>query len=130
MDRRSLLGLRQPAASKTPVVKTGGGGGGAPQAAYVRYPVMTASVRRPDGRRGVLSVETGVDAPPELAQRAQQSQPRIRAGFNVVIQRVAAEALPGRPPDVQRLSRELQAALDAALGRRGARVLLGTVMSV
>lgn len=126
MDRRALLGFSKPASLKT----GGGGGGGAPQAAYVRFPAMTASVMRPDGRRGVLSVETGVDAPAALAQRAQQSQPRIRAAFNLVIQRVAAEALPGRPPDVQRLSREMQAELDRVIGRPGVRVLLGTVMAV
>jgi hypothetical protein len=124
MDRRDLLGLK-PAVQKT------SGGGSASQSTFVPFPTVTASIVRTDGRRGVMTVETGVDAPDAaLRLRAQQSAPRLRAAYNAIVQRAASALLPGAPPDVERLVRELQAATDAGLGRPGARLLIGTVMVV
>lgn len=131
MDRRTLLGLVSAALGATPVAAAGPGGGPGSTESYVRYPTVTATVLRPGGRRGVMTVETGVDVPDaDLRLRAEQSAPRLRAAYNVVVQRSAAVLRPGAPPDVERLSRELQAATDAVLGRAGARLLLGTVMVV
>lgn len=125
MDRRTLIGL-----SKTAPRKTGGGGGGGPNP-YVRIPTVTATVMRSGGRRGVFSVEAGVDvADAALRARAEQSAPRLRAAYAEVCQRTALALLPGTPPDIPALSRDLQAATDRVLGRAGARVLLGTVMAV
>lgn len=125
MDRRSLLGLKDAAR------KTGGGGGGAPEASYLRLPTVTANVRRPGGGRGVMTVETGVDTPDAaLRTRVAQSQPRLRAAYAAVVQQAANALLPGAPPDVERLVAQLQAATDRTLGRRGARLLIGTVMVV
>lgn len=121
MERRALLGLSPR--------KTSGGGGGGGAATYVRFPTVTASVTRNDGRRGVMTVETGVDVPDAaLRTRAEQSAPRLRAAYNTVVQRTATALLPGVAPNVDRLAQDLQAATDATLGRAGARVLLGTVM--
>ena len=59
-----------------------------------------------------------------------------RVGFsrkecNLSVWRVAGERLlPGAPPDVEWLSRALQAATDRVLGKAGAKLLLGTVMVV
>lgn len=122
MERRALLGLSPR--------KTSGGGGG-DEATYVRFPTVTASVTRSDGRRGVMTVETGVDvADAALRTRAEQSGPRLRAAYNTVVQRTAAALLPGFAPNIDRLAQELQAATDQTLGRAGARLLLGTVMVV
>ena len=78
-----------------------------------------------------MTVETGVDVPDEtLRLRAEQSAPRLRAAYTVVVQRNASQLLPGAPPNVDQLSRELQTATDRVLGRTGARLLLGTVMIV
>ncbi|MBB5745084.1 Tat pathway signal protein [Brevundimonas variabilis] len=133
MDRRALLalapaavGLLATTASASPT-----GGGGASAATYVRYPTITATSARPGGRRGVMTVETGVDVPDEaLRLRAEQSAPRLRAAYAVVVQRNASQLLPGVPPNVDQISRELQAATDRVLGRTGARLLLGTIMIV
>jgi len=124
MDRRALLGL------KPDVAKTGGGGGGgAPAASYLRLATLTANVRRPGGRMGVMTVEGGVDATrPELQTRVAQSAPRLRAAYAVVVQQAALETLPGAPPNVERLVAQLQATTDRVLGRPGARFLIGTVM--
>ena len=125
MDRRALLGLKESAR------KTGGGGGGAPQASYTRLPTITANVMRSGGRRGVMTVETGLDTPDAaLRARAAQSAPRLRAAYAAVVQRAANALLPGAPPDVERLVAQLQAATDRTLGRAGARLLIGTVMVV
>lgn len=124
MDRRTLIGLKD-AARKT------GGGGGAPQPSYLRLPTITANVRRVGGGRGVMTVETGLDTPDAaLRTRVAQSQPRLRAAYAAVVQQAANALLPGAPPDVERLVAQLQAATDRTLGRRGARLLIGTVMVV
>ncbi|HEV7352985.1 MAG TPA: Tat pathway signal protein [Brevundimonas sp.] len=130
MDRRALLGLAALTAATLPApAKAGGGGGGnAPAAAYVRLPVTTASITRSSGSRGVLTIEAGIDAPANLALRTTQSVPRLRAAFAEVAQRLANETRAGSPPDVLRLSRDLQAEVDRVLRGPGAHVLLGTVM--
>lgn len=127
MDRRTLLGLKD-TARKT---GGGGGGGGAPQDSYMRLPTITANVIRSGGRRGVMTVETGLDTPDAaLRTRAAQSAPRLRAAYAAVVQASANTLRPGAPPDVERLVAQLQAATDRTLGRAGARLLIGTVMVV
>ncbi len=129
MDRRALLGLAAVAVSATPAMAGGPKAKGAPTASFMRQGTITGAVTRSGGRRGVMTVETGIDVDDEaLRTRADQSGPRLRAAYNAVVQRHAAELLPGAPPQVDRLSRELQAATDRVLGRAGARLLLGTVM--
>ncbi len=126
MNRRALLAAPL-ALAATPALASEGGK--APASTYLRYPTITANTFRADGRRGVLTVETGVDvADPALLLRAQQSAPRVRAVFNILAQREAATLLPGQPPNVDRLSRQYQSAMNIILGQRGATLLLGTVM--
>lgn len=124
MERRALLGLK----SQTLKIS---GGSSAPQASYLRLPTITANVIRPGGRRGVMTVETGIDtADAALRTRVAQSAPRLRAAYAAVVQQAAAALLPGAPPDVERLVAQLQAATNATMGRAGARLLIGTVMVV
>lgn len=125
MDRRALLGL------KTQPLRTSSGGGGGAQPTYLRLPTITANVIRPGGRRGVMTVETGVDTPDAaLRTRVAQSAPRLRAAYAAVVQQSANALLPGTPPDVERLVAQLQAATNTVMGRAGARLLIGTVMVV
>jgi flagellar basal body-associated protein FliL len=129
MDRRAILGLAAVAVSATPAMAGGPKAKSAPTNSFLRQGTITGAVTRSGGRRGVMTVETGIDVADEaLRTRADQSGPRLRAAYNAVVQRHAAELLPGAPPQVDRLSRELQAATDRVLGRAGARLLLGTVM--
>jgi hypothetical protein len=134
MERRALLGLAvvaTAAASTTASASSSEGGGGASAETYFRLPVVTASILHADGRRGVLSVETGVDVPDAaLRLRAQQSSPRLRAAYNTAVQRFANGLRPGAVPNIDQLANDLQAATNATLGRAGARLLLGTVMAV
>ena len=133
MERRALLGLAVVAtAAASTSARASSSGGAAPSAdTYFRLPVITASIIQASGRRGVLSIETGVDVPDAaLRTRAQQSAPRLRAAYNTVAQRFANGVRPGAVPDIDQLFAALQAATNATLGRPGARVLLGTVMAV
>ena len=129
MKRRALLAAPL-ALAASPVLASDAGGGSA-TGGYVRYPTITATTIRSDGRRGVMTVETGVDAPDAaLKLRAEQSQPRMRAVFNILVQREANTLLPGAVPNIERLALQLQSATNIILGQRGAKLLLGTVMIV
>lgn len=96
---------------------------------YLSFSVLTANVRRPNGRMGVLTCDVGLDVPDAaLRERATLLQPRLRAEFVALLQRGASGLRPGEPPDPDQMSRQFQQATDRALGRPGARVLLGTIL--
>jgi len=130
MDRRQLIalalsGLALASAAHASPEKSGGGKGG-----YLSMPTATATVLRRDGRRGVLTVETGLDiADGALMERARLSQPRLSAAYNEIARIAAERLLPDAPPNVEWLAVALQHATDAILGRPGAKLLLGTVMA-
>ncbi|MFC5388086.1 Tat pathway signal protein [Brevundimonas bullata] len=135
MDRRALIGLAALgsalAAAEAAMASGKSSGGGAPANAYIPLPTATATILRRDGRRGVMTVEVGVDVADEaLRTRADQSRPRLSAAYNEVVRLAGERILPGAPPDVEWLSRALQAATDRVLGKAGAKLLLGTVMVV
>ncbi|WP_227157878.1 Tat pathway signal protein [Brevundimonas sp. LF-1] len=129
MDRRHLIGLTLSAltlagAAQASPEKSGGGKGG-----YLSLPTATATVLRRDGRRGVMTVETGLDiADGALMERARLSQPRLSAAYNEIVRIAAERLLPDAPPNVEWLVVALQHATDAILGKPGAKLLLGTVM--
>jgi hypothetical protein len=131
MDRRALIGLALVAASagSASASPPPSDEGGAPPHSYINLNSINGSLVRASGRRGILTVDVGIDVPDmELRAAAAAAGPRLRAEMAQVVQRFAAALRPGEPPDVHRLSSELQFAANQALGRRGARVLLGTVM--
>jgi hypothetical protein len=132
MERRALLGLAvvATAAASTSARASSSAPAASPDS-YFRLPVITASILYPDGRRGVFSVEAGVDVPDAaLRTRAQQSAPRLRAAYATAAQRFANGLRPGAVPNIDQLVAALQAATNATLGRAGAQVLLGTVMAL
>ncbi len=133
MDRRALIGLALVAASAGSAAAgaPSSDSGGAPPNSYINLNSVNGSVVRSNGRRGVLTVDVGIDVPDlELRTTAAAAGPRLRAEMAQVVQSFAAALRPGEPPDVLRLSSDLQFAVNQALGRRGARLLLGTVMVV
>jgi len=96
---------------------------------YFALDPLTATVMRRDGRRGVMTLETGVQAlDPKLMERAQASQPRLRAAFAEVLMTYAAGLPRGTAPDINYLGARMQAAADKVLGRKGAKVLLGSAL--
>jgi hypothetical protein len=86
-------------------------------------------VVRPDGRRGVLTVETGIDVKdPALHARADALGPRLRDAYVGAIQSHARGLGPGSPPNADRLAAELQRETDRVLGKPGAKLLLGSII--
>lgn len=100
----------------------------APVTYFALQPLTAVALRR-DGRRGVLTLEAGIEAKdPKVMERAQQSMPRLRAAFAQVLMTYTAGMRRGDPPDVDYLGREMQKAADQVLGRPGTRVLLGSAL--
>lgn len=129
MRRRLFLGLAaavfaSPAlAAGKPEKKKAGG------ESYIEVPALVASTFQAGGRRGVLSVECGLDIPDEaLRTRASSLLPRLRAAYAETVRIYAAGLPAGRPPDPDFLGRTLQRQTDAVLGRPGARLLLGAIL--
>jgi len=96
---------------------------------YIPLDTLTGATNRPGGRRGVMTVDCGLDVPDaKLRQRATISLPRLRAAYVQVVLIYAAGLPPGAAPNVDFIARELQRQTDLVLGQRGARVLLGAVV--
>jgi len=130
MDRRLFLSLIALAAAPTAAWASGGGekkksGGGS----YVQVQTLLGTTLRSSGRRGVLSVDCGLDVPDaRLRELAEQSTPRLRAAYVQTIQSYAAGLGPGALPSADYIGQALQRQTDAILGRPGARVLLGAIV--
>lgn len=113
----------------------GAHGGGEPKKkgggeTYIQFPTLTATILRTTGRRGVLTVETGLDVPDgKLREIAFVSQPRLRDAYVRFLQTYAQGLGPGTLPDAEILSTALQRSTDQVLGRPGARLLLGTIIA-
>ncbi len=111
------------AAESTGQKKKGGG------ISFIQLPTLNATVLRGDGRRGVMTVEVGVDvANAGLRSKAQISQPRLQAAYAQMLEVYAAGLSPGAPPNADYISRMLQQQTDQVLGQPGARLLLGTIL--
>jgi len=128
MNRRGLIVatltlVALPALARADERKKGGG------ASFIQMDTLAATIMRADGRRGVMTVEVGIDVPDAgLHTRAMQSTPLLRAAYGEVLRTYAAGLRPGVLPDADYLSRELQRQTDMALGRPGAVLMLGTIL--
>jgi hypothetical protein len=97
--------------------------------AYVTVDTLTATVLAANGRRQVMTVQSGVDAPdPKLHALAEASEPRLRDAYTQELQAYASGLVSGTPPDVDYLCRRLQGATDRILGKTGGRFLVGGIM--
>jgi hypothetical protein len=131
MNRRRVLGLAGLALLAPGGALASGGsekkkGGGS---SFIQLPTTTATIVRPNGRRGVMTVETGVDAAdPKVRDLAQASLPRLRAAYAQTLRTYAAGLPANRVPDADFLARTLQRDTDRVIGRSGAKLLLGAIM--
>lgn len=130
MRRRHLLGLilgcaAAPAGALAAADARKKAGG----ISYIPIETLAGTTRKPYGRRGVMTIECGVDVPDSaLRARARASLPRLRAAYVEILQIYAAGLPTGAPPDADFLSRSLQSRTDEVLGRSGARLLLGAIL--
>lgn len=131
MDRRLFLTLSALAAA-TPVVAVAAGGGEKKKSgggSFLQLPPLLGTTLRGSGRRGVLSVDCGLDVPDDdLRLRAEQSIPRLRAAYFQTIQTYAAGLAPAALPNADYILSVLQRQTDSILGKPGARVLLGAII--
>jgi hypothetical protein len=96
---------------------------------FLQFPALNATAVRPGGRRGVLTVEAGLDVPDGgLRGRAEASQPRLRDAYIRFLMNYAASVPAGTPPNPDVIATALQRATDEVLGKPGAKLLLGTVL--
>ncbi len=132
MNRRRLLTLI-PLAAAAPGLALAAGGGEKKKSgggAYLPIQTLLGTTVRAGGRRGVLSVDCGLDIPdPALRTRAEQSVPRLRAAYVQTVQSYAATLQPRVLPNADYLAGALQRQTDVVLGRPGARLLLGAIIA-
>ena len=103
--------------------KKGGG------ATFIQLKPMAVIAFRPDGGRGVLSIEAGLDVKdPALHARTESLVPRLRDAYAAAAQNYARSVPGGAAVDADRLSGVLRRETDRVLGKPGAKVLLGTIM--
>jgi hypothetical protein len=130
MDRRRLIALAaalaapglMAAAPKEEKAKLGA-------TSYVEIQPLAATILRANGRRGVLTVQAGLDVPDaKLRARAESVVPRLRAAFAQSVQAYAAGLGPATAPNADLLAIALQRDADRVLGAKGARLLLGTIL--
>lgn len=96
---------------------------------YVALQGLTATVFRSDRRRGVMAVDATLDVPNDaLRVRVSALMPRLRAAYAQTLTVYAASLPPGRPADPDYLVREMQRQTDAAVGKPGAKFLLGSIL--
>lgn len=131
MKRRDLFTLSLALAAVPTMALAGGpSGSGAAEPRFTRMATLTATIVRSGGRRGVLSVEAGIDVENEdLRTRAVQALPRLRAAYSDILRTFGAALAPGEVPDADRLARDLQTATNEVVGQAGARLLLGTILT-
>jgi hypothetical protein len=131
MDRR--LALAAAALALVPAAASASSGGGEKKKGggltYLQIKSVMASVMRRDGRRGVMTVECGCDIHDDkLRATAEASIPRLRSGYASFIQAYALGLPSGGCPNADYISREMQRITDEVLHKKGAKLLLGTIL--
>jgi hypothetical protein len=131
MRRRELLAILALAGS--PALAHAGEGGEKKKkgagTTYIAIETLTGATNKPAGRRGVLTVECGLDVPDQaLRARAELMLPRLRAAYLQTVLTYAAGLPPATAPSVDYLALSLQRTTDQLLGRPGAKLLLGAVL--
>ena len=98
---------------------------------YISLRAVTLTIVRPNGRRGTMTVEIGLDIPDShLRELAEQSQPILRDAYLRALQPYAMRLSPGAPPSAEFITLSLQRETDRVLKRKGAKVLLGGVLVI
>ncbi|HLZ76294.1 hypothetical protein [Phenylobacterium sp.] len=97
---------------------------------YLPIDAITGTTNKAGGRRGVLSVDCGLEIPDaKLRDYADKSMPRLRAAYVQTIQVYAAGMPSGSEPNIDFIAQALQRQTDLILKRPGAKLLLGAVVA-
>ncbi|MDG2521118.1 hypothetical protein P7B02_06140 [Caulobacter segnis] len=129
---RRLLSLLLALSLALPGAALASGGGKAKkgdEGPIVDVAPVSVSVRRPNGRWAVITIEADLNVPAEpLRQKAQLSVPRLRAAYTEVLARYAHSTTSEKAVNLDLIAGQLQKATDTVLGGRGAQVMLGGVI--
>jgi hypothetical protein len=130
MRRRDLLvGLALAAAPLAAQAEGGDKKKKAGGITYIPIETLTGATNRPGGRRGVMTLECGLDVPDGgLRALAQSVLPRLRAAYLQTVLIYAAGLPTGAPPNADFLAVSLQRQTNQVLGRPGAKLLLGAII--
>lgn len=128
MDRRLALAA---ALALVPAVASASGGekkkGGG--ITFVPVKAAMATIIRRDGSRGVITVECGIDiADAALRLKANEIQPRLRDAYASFLQAYAGGLPKAALPNADYIAAEMQKATDRVLGKKGGKLLLGTIL--
>jgi hypothetical protein len=97
---------------------------------YLPIDAITGTTNKGGGRRGVLSVDCGLQIEdPKLRDYADKSMPRLRAAYVQTIQVYAAGMPSGSEPNIDFIVQALQRQTDLILKRPGAKLLIGAVVA-
>ena len=128
MRRRLILTVLALALAAPAAVRAEGHDKKAKQS-YMQIDSLAVSVLRASGRRGVLTVEVGIDEQnPALRDKLDLYVPPLRSAFIAALQPYALGLAPGAPPSADYIAMTLQRETDKVLGRRGAKLLIGSVL--
>ena len=129
MPHRNILALTAAVFIVLPALAHADGADKKPKATFISIPGLAATVMRPQGGHGVMTVEAGLDAPdPALNANVLLQLPRLQDAYTQILQAYGGALRPGTLPDPDYVARQLQTATDRVLGRPGARLLLGGIM--
>ena len=97
---------------------------------FLQLRALTASIGGPYRFSGLMVVEYGLEIPDEqLRAKAESLGPRLRdAHSNAMTQYAMTYYKPGTVPNADDLAMRLQKSTDLALGQKGAKVLLGSIL--
>ena len=110
-------------ASAEDAKKKGGGVG------FTQFPMLTVFTQVSSNRHGTMSVDMGLYADdPKLSDQIKLYQPRLQDAYISKLQAYAANLNATSMVDTDYVSGQLQASTDLVLGRKGAKVLLGSVL--
>ena len=119
------LALAGPALANSAGKEKKKGGG----ASFIQIQTLTATATRQNGRRGVVTVEVGLDIKDTvLHDRVDASQPRLRAAYVQILQAYLYGLPPGSQPDADYIGQVLQRETDRIMVRRGAKLLVGSIL--
>lgn len=96
---------------------------------YLELDAVAVSIVLPNGRRGVLTVALGLNAPQaSLRDRLEFYLPLLHSAYVSALQPYAYGLAPGTLPNADYIAYALQRETDRVLGQRGAQVLLGSIL--
>ena len=97
---------------------------------YIPIDPIIGTTNKSGGRRGVLSVDCGLEIPDaKLRDYADKSMPRLRAAYVQAIEVYAAGMPSGSEPNIDFIVQVLQRQTDLVLKRPGAKLLIGAVVA-